>query len=273
MFKRIQTQLDEFTEGLCTRAFDGLPGFSSAAELAADARRGKGRLADRADAMIAGQIAWSGSIGLMTQIGGWYALPLTAPVRALLLATIRLRMCGAIAILGRHDLADERVRALVLGCLHGPGVHLPSESDGIKLGQHLAAADIRKLSDKAQHKLERLTLRAVLRDGWRWTGSARGTGRLIPIVGGAIGAGADAMLTYRIGAMARDSFLPKAASKAARETKPSVARKRRSASRKPAASKSGASTRKTSPSKAASKTANSSRSKTSRSKSSRSNPD
>jgi hypothetical protein len=204
------------------RAVAGIAG-DGAAELAAEALARHGDPRAAADALIRAQAAKAGAVGFATGIGGAVTLPIAVPADLAGVLYMQIRLIAAIAVLGGHDLQDERVKLLVLACLLGAQGVEAAKAYGTRLGSSLARGAIDRLSAAAVDRAQRgIAARLAGRIG------AGGLSRLLPLVGGLVGGALDVAATRAIGAAAKQSFLngsggPTAAAPATQPTVPPVA--------------------------------------------------
>lgn len=158
--------------------------------------------------VIEGHLRMAGLQGFVTNLGGLVTMAVTVPANVAGLALIQSRMVAGIAHLHGYDLDDPRTRTAVLTSLLGeedvlglvkrgtlPGT--PRELAGLahpdpELDQRIAGAVASELLARAAGK--RL---------------ATAVGRRVPVVGGLVGAGTDAYVTWQIGRYVDREFLPR----------------------------------------------------------------
>jgi uncharacterized protein (DUF697 family) len=136
------------------------------------------------------------------------ALPVTLPANVAGLGAIQLRMAAAIAHLRGHDLSAPRVRIAAMATLLGEeGVDeaiangdLPRTPRELAFGPPLVEEDLRThlTATVGQQLLVRVTTKSA----------ALTLARGVPIVGGTVGAGMDAVYTWRVGRYAAEEFTP-----------------------------------------------------------------
>jgi uncharacterized protein (DUF697 family) len=196
------------SKAFLNRAIDGVQGFPGARETARKHLLASGDTEQAVKAVIEQHVRLAGIGGFVTQVGGVMALPVTLPANVAGLGAIQLRMAAAIAHLRGHDLAAPRVRiaamatllgeegvaeAIASGALHRTPRDLafgpPLVDD--QLRTHLTAAVGQQLLMRVTTKSAALTV-------------ARG----VPLIGGTVGAGMDAVYTWRIGRYAAQEFTP-----------------------------------------------------------------
>jgi hypothetical protein len=184
-----------------------IPGLDSAIELAEEYLRDEGddTLIDRVNSLIRWEVAKSAASGFVTGLGGAMTLPVTIPANIASVLYIQLRMIAAIAHMGGYDVRDSKVRALAFACLCGNAAKDILKSVGIKVGTKLTEKAIQKISVEFINKINAAVgFRLLAKFGQ--TGVVN-LGKLVPLVGGGIGAAFDGISTNIIGDVARDTFI------------------------------------------------------------------
>jgi uncharacterized protein (DUF697 family) len=158
--------------------------------------------------VIENHVRYAGAQGFVTNIGGLVTLAVTVPVNLSGLALIQCRMVAGIAHLRGYDLDDPRTRAAILTCLLGEEKILKMVKSRALPGtpMEIAAAAAHA---KALDQLLGTEVAAELVA--RATGKrlAATVGRRVPIVGGVVGAGTDAYVTWKSGRYVDREFLPR----------------------------------------------------------------
>jgi len=160
--------------------------------------------------VIENHVRFAGAQGFLTNIGGLITAAITIPTNITTLALVECRMVAGIAHLRGYDLDDPRVRNAILTCMLGEDLvasmvkkrKLPAPPMAIAtapvhdpyLDQVLSAEVASGLITKAAGKRLATTV-----------------GKQVPVVGGLVGAGADALETWRIGRYADRELLPRVA--------------------------------------------------------------
>jgi hypothetical protein len=188
------------------RAIDGFPGFPGAREVARKHLERR-RDVDRAIRDIIDQhVRLAGVQGFVTNLGGIVTLPVAIPANIAGIAVLHLRMAAAIAHLRGYDVSDPRVRAAALMTLLGkdgagsfrPGKGGPSNPHDVAVGR----------GDVEQVSLEQLAAR-VGQELTARIGGKHATlmfAKRVPILGGAVSAGVDAVSTWSVGRYANSQF-------------------------------------------------------------------
>jgi len=185
-----------------TRAVGGVPGLEGAAELAATyaARHTTTDAAVRA--LIQTHSGMAGAAGFVTGCGGFVATAVALPANLASALYIQVRLVAAIAHMRGHDIHSAEVRVLVLGCLTGSKAADTLKDVGVRFGTRLTrdvlgwAAPV--LFNKARHTA--LPSASVV-------GHTAGRfGRFVPVIGGFVAGGVDALMTQLIGRTADRVF-------------------------------------------------------------------
>ncbi len=206
--KLTPSSLVRVLDRLYDSAVSGIPGTGSAAEIAASYLKQEGSLRDRSNQMIRWQNTKAASSGFLTGLGGFMTLPVAIPANLLSVLYIQVRMIAAIAIMGGHDVRDDRVRTLVYACLAGNAAKDILQEAGIKLGSMLTAKLTGRITEKTITAINQKTgILLLSKTGGR---GIIHIGKAVPLAGGIIGGAIDAAFTNIIGKVARDLFIPKA---------------------------------------------------------------
>jgi uncharacterized protein (DUF697 family) len=196
------------SKAFLNRAIDGNPGFPGARETARKQLLASGDVEEAVKAVIEQHIRLAGVGGFVTQVGGIMALPVTLPANVAGLGAIQLRMAASIAHLRGHDVSAPRVRIAAMATLLGEeGVgeaiangDLTRTPRDLAFGPPLVDEDLRNrlMSTVGQQLLMRVTAKRTTLT----------LARAVPLIGGTVGAGMDAVYTWRIGRYASEEFSP-----------------------------------------------------------------
>ena len=189
-------------------ALDGsVPGFDSAEELAASYMREKATLVDQVNSLIAWQNTKAATTGFVTGLGGLVTLPVAVPANISIVLLVQIRMVAAIAIMGGHDVNDDRVKTLAYACLAGNSVKELLRTGGIRLGEKLAVSAIKSLSRETLKTINRAVgFRLLTKFGEK---GILNLGKAVPLVGGVVSATIEAVATNAVGNAARNAFIAK----------------------------------------------------------------
>ncbi|MEJ2888788.1 hypothetical protein [Actinomycetospora aeridis] len=193
---------DTLVDELWRRAVGGIGPFAGAAGVADDALVATEDDVEAAVRRVVGtHVRLAASSGLLTSLGGAATLLVTAPAGTTGLYLLGTRLSAGVAHLRGRDLADPVVRTAALVCvLGGDGVEL-AERTGLDLVNASLLHGLRRLPPEVRAQLDtrigfRLTSRFTRRGALNVT-------KLIPVVAGPIGAGADAMAMRTIATFAQ----------------------------------------------------------------------
>jgi hypothetical protein len=187
------------------KAISGIPGFSTAQELADEYLDGVGSLHRRVNRMIRWQNTKSATSGFVSGLGGVITLPVSIPANFTAVMYIQLRMIAAIAWMGGHDIREDRVRTLSYICLTGNAAGGIIKDCGILIGKKLTENAIKNISREAIAQINRkVGFRLLTKFGEK---GIINLGKAIPIVGGLIGGAGDLISTNVIGNVARNTFI------------------------------------------------------------------
>lgn len=201
--------IDRMVDTVRDIGLDGKLTYSSAAEVARRAQRGRARrrpeLAVRR--IIRSHRRGVTAGGFLTGLGGVVTLPLLLPTNVLEFYIQSTRMVGAIAAVRGHDLADPEIRIRVLAALVGEesGEVLRSIGLGPITGAAARTVASRLPASPQSEIVSAIGSRLLKRFGLR---SARLFGKAIPGLGAVLGAISDRRQLNRIAKAAKASFPP-----------------------------------------------------------------
>jgi EcsC protein family len=192
------------------RASISIPTLGSAEDLAKRHLARRPGLPDKAISdLIAWQVGYAGAAGFVSNIGGLITMPVALPANLASVLLIQLRMIAAIAHIRGYEISDERVRTLAFLCLAGRSGTTVLQEIGVGLGTKLTARMIMHISDAALSRINQaIGFKLVTKAG---TSGLINLSRVVPLAGGLVGGGFDAVVTRSIGAAAKKTFIPVAA--------------------------------------------------------------
>lgn len=184
------------------RAIDGVGPLPSAAA-AADAKLvdAAGDVEQAITRLVRRHVLWAGAQGFVTNLGGLVAVPIAVPANIIGVTLVQCHLIAGIAHLRGYNLADPAVRNAILVCMLG------EDSARALMRQGKLPKTILELADAATHdpELDERVSKEVTTDLIARTAGRRIAtlvGRRIPLLGGLVGAGADGLMTYQLGAFA-----------------------------------------------------------------------
>ncbi len=187
------------------KAINGVAGLDSASELAQSYMQSDKGRSDQANSLIRWQNTKAGTSGFLSGLGGILTMPVTIPANVASVIFVQMRMIAAIAHIGGHDIRDDRVKALVYACLTGNAAKDILKDIGIVAGTKFTTSAIKKISGETIKIInQKVGFRLVTKFGEK---GVINLGKVVPLVGGIIGATFDSVATNTIGNIARDTFI------------------------------------------------------------------
>ena len=186
------------------KATEGFLHFDSANDLAQDYLKGDRTLAEKVNSLIKWQNMKAGTTGFVTGLGGLITLPVAVPANISVVLLVQVRMIAAIAIMGGHDVKDDRVRTLVYVCLAGNTAKEVLSKVGADFANKIALVAIKGIPGKTLTAINKAVgFRLVTKFGEK---GVVNMGKAIPLLGAVVGATFEVVATKTIGNVARDLF-------------------------------------------------------------------
>jgi len=183
------------------KALNGLSNLETAESLAAEYLKSDESLKKSSSKMIKWQISKAGTSGFLTGLGGIITLPLTVPANLASVLYIQIRMIATIAVMGGHDLRDDKVKSMIYLCIAGNAAKDVLKDMGIIVGEKLALNFIKNISSKTIKEInKRVGFELLTKFGSK---GAINLSKAVPIVGGIIGGTIDSASTLTIGKVAQ----------------------------------------------------------------------
>ena len=198
-----------FVQQALRRAISGagpLPAAAASADKVLAAENGDSARA--VHEVIEDHVRYAGMQGFATNMGGLVTAALTIPANNTGLALIQCRLVASIAHLRGYDLTDQRVRNAILTCILGEDEvtrlvkkkKLPSTPMAMATAPaHDPHLDTVIASEVTSALLTKVAGKRV----------ATTVGRRVPVIGGIVGASADAYSTWQIGRYADKELRPR----------------------------------------------------------------
>ena len=188
------------------KAINGVSGLDSAEELASSYAN-DGSLHEQCNSLIRWQNMKAGTSGFVTGLGWIINYAYNLPLNITSVIYIQVRMIAAIAHLSGLDLKNDKVKTMVFVCLVSKGVTKILEKAGVQVGKKIAIKAIGNISGKVLIKInQKVGFRLITKFGEK---GIINLGKMVPLVGGVIGASSDILSTNIIGNRARDVFAGK----------------------------------------------------------------
>ena len=203
----LDTHATSFVQNVLDLGIDGKGFFHSAASVADEALRAHPDPDAAVEAIVRSHVRLGGLSGFVTSLGGFITVPVALPLNVLGFYLIATRMTAAVAHARGHDIHQEAIRTAVLLTLVG------ADADDL-LRKAGVAAPTGALSNLAVQRLPGPAMMVVQKGiGFRLlaqvgTKTFSRLGRLIPVVGGAVGGALDAWMMRKVATSARREFPP-----------------------------------------------------------------
>lgn len=156
--------------------------------------------------MIRAQVQKCTTSGFLTNIGGLITIPVAVPANLASVLYVQLRMIATIAVMGGYEPSDDEVQTMVYACLAGMSVTDVCKAAGIKVANKATTNMIlKRVSGETLKKINKAV-------GFRLVTKAGSTGiinltKMVPLLGGAVGAGVDYFGTKSIAKKAYKEFI------------------------------------------------------------------
>lgn len=187
------------------KAIHGIPGDFSSESLAKNYMKKFSSTDEAIHSLITWQTAKSSTSGFITGLGGIVTLPVAVPVNIASVLYVQIRMIAAIAYMRGYDLKDDQVQTFVFICLTGQATSDILKQSGITVGTKLTVQLIKKVPGTTLTKInQKVAFRLVTKFGEK---GVINLGKLVPVVGGVIGASVDGVGTKIIGNQAKKLFV------------------------------------------------------------------
>lgn len=154
--------------------------------------------------LIATHVRLAAGSGFVTGLGGIATLPVTVPAAMAGLYVIATRMSAGIAHLRGYDVDTEEVRSAILIALLGSAGTATLKRAGVEIGRKSTAAALHKLPGRVLAELnKKVGYRLVTKAGEK---GVVNLSKLVPLVGGPIGATVDGLGCRTIATYALQTF-------------------------------------------------------------------
>lgn len=204
-FEMTVETIQDVMEWAYEKSINGLPGMGSALEMADDYIADGGSNREQIDALIRWQNTKAATAGFVTSLGGVITLPVAIPANISSTLYVQMRMIAAIAHIAGHDIHNDKVKTMMMVCLTGNAVNEVLKDTGVMLSTKLATVAIKNISSETLKAINKAVgFRLLTKFG---TTGVINLGKMVPIIGGLVGAGLDGYTTNLIGDKAREIFL------------------------------------------------------------------
>jgi EcsC protein family len=159
--------------------------------------------------VVASHVRLAALSGFVTGLGGVVTLPVAVPAAAAGLYVLATRMSAGIAHLRGYDIGTAEVRTAVLVSLLGSAGASVLKRAGVEFGRRSAAFALERMSAALLVEInKRVGYTLIAKAGEK---GLLGLGKLVPFVGGPIGATVDGLSCRTIATYAMNTFPPKMA--------------------------------------------------------------
>lgn len=154
--------------------------------------------------LVTTHLRMAGASGFVTGLGGITLLPLTVPASLGGLYLIATRMSAAIAHLRGYDISTDEVQSAILICQLGAGGATALKRTGVEIGKKSTAAALQKVPGRVLIEInKKVGYRLVTKAGQKGVINLT---KMVPLVGGPIGATVDVVSCRAIAAYALSTF-------------------------------------------------------------------
>lgn len=161
---------------------------------------------ERIESLINWETSKNFTSGFITGLGGLMTMPVSVPSAFGASWVIQARMAAAIAVLGGHDIASDKIRTFVVLCLAGDAAKDVLKDVGIKVGQEFTKAAFNKIPGKLFIEInKKVGFRLVTKAGQK---GAINLMKMVPLAGGLVGGAFDAGACRVVGKQAKRLFFP-----------------------------------------------------------------
>jgi hypothetical protein len=158
------------------------------------------------DSVIAWRTAYATGTGFLTGLGGIATLPITIPASLASSYALGANTAAAIAILRGYDENFDQVRTFVLLSLIGDGAIEVLKGAGVVIGNKVAQNLIQQIPGKVLIEInKKVGFRLVTKAGEKGVVNLM---KLVPLIGGVVGAGFDSTFVNSCGKNAKKLFTP-----------------------------------------------------------------
>lgn len=204
-FELNQEQISELLDKLYGFAIEGIPGTKSCVTLANDYLERFYEPEKAAQRLINNQIAKCSTSGFVTSLGGLITLPVAIPANVSSVIYMQMRMIAALAAIAGYNVQSDEVQTLVYICLVNSSIRDVCKSAGVQITNKVTMNMLKKLPGSVLAKINKAVgFRLVTKFG---TTGVINLGKLVPVVGGFVGAGVDFAGTKVIANRAYKTFI------------------------------------------------------------------
>jgi hypothetical protein len=195
---------DKLVSNILSVGVDGAGRFKSARQIAEEHRTHYVDVEVAIAKVIATHARVVTATGFATGLGGIALLPVAIPTDVATFYAYAGRCAAAVAYLRGYDIESDEVRSVVLLSLVGAGGVAAASKAGVELGTKTAMAALKKLPGKALIEInKKVGFRLITKTG---TTGVVNLGKLVPFVGGGVGATVNAVGMRTVATYAKSNF-------------------------------------------------------------------
>lgn len=195
---------ERFVKELLDRGITGVGPFAGAEQVAEQHLRGADDVEQAIERLVRTHVRLAAASGFATGLGGFITLPVTVPAGVGGLYLVATRMCAAIAHLRGYDVHSEEVRSAITVCMLGSAGAEVLKQAGVQIGAKSTTAALRRLPGKVLIEInKKVGYRLLTKFGQR---GVINLSKLVPAVGGVIGATVDGVGCRSIAVYAKATF-------------------------------------------------------------------
>jgi hypothetical protein len=187
----------------------GINGFGilpSAKKVASDHLKDSADPQAAIEAIINWRTAYAAGSGFVTGVGGIAAMPIAIPAGLLATYALGANTAAAVAYVRGYDIDTEQVRTLILLCLIGESAEQVLKNAGIAIGTKLTKVMLQQIPGKVFIEInKRVGFRLITKAGEK---GVVNVAKMVPLVGGVVGAGFDGFFVNSCGKAAQTLFSP-----------------------------------------------------------------
>lgn len=194
-------------ENLLDIGIDGRGPFDSAQRVADVARAERPGAEQAVDAIVRSHLKLGAAGGFVTSMGGFITMTISLPANVLEFYALATRMVASIASVRGYDIKQPEIRSAILLTLIDAEADDLLRKAGVVTTGRLSNLAVQRLPGPVLMVVNKAVAFRILATAGRTTFSH--FGKLVPVVGGAVGAGLDMYLLKRIADSARHEFPPR----------------------------------------------------------------
>ena len=189
-----------------TKANSNIPGLGTSEEMAKNyLKKCNGNVSEAVSSLVKWQIAYAATSGFATSFGGFTTMVVTLPANIASVMAIQLRMIGAISYLSGQKFLNEERKTASYVCLLGAEAGNVLANVATEFSIKFTTSTLKNLSWAVLTRINQAVgFRLFTKFG---TKGLINIGKLIPLLGGVVGASVDAFTTYAVAKTAQVIFL------------------------------------------------------------------